>query len=60
VPSFKRQQRRLSLVGIFAALAMVLTACGAAKPLEYTGVGEIPPGPGLFTGKDGNVTIFRK
>ncbi len=53
-------KRRLPSATVFAVLAVVLTACGAAKPLDYTAIGEIPSGPGLFTGKDGKIDLFRK
>ncbi len=51
---------RLASAAVVAALAIVLTACGKAKPLDYTQTGEIPPGPGLFSGDDGRFVVFRK
>ncbi|MDA1099930.1 MAG: hypothetical protein O2967_13195 [Proteobacteria bacterium] len=53
-------RRRLSAAAVFAVLAVMVAACGAAKPLDYTAIDEIPPGPGLFSGKDGKLTVFRK
>lgn len=41
-------------------LALALGACAEMKPLDYTPSGEIPPGPGLFSGKDGEFKVFRK
>lgn len=56
--------RRLRLiVGRLAVGAMVLTlaACGIGQPLETTKVvDEIPPGPGLFSGEDGEFVIYRR
>lgn len=45
----------LAIAGIF-----LLSACAGIKPYEPTAAGEIPPGPGLLSGKDGEFTIFRK
>jgi len=39
------------------ALCAALGGCGAA-PLDYHPAGEIRPGPGLFTGKEG-AFVFR-
>ena len=50
---------RKSLICAFVVLG--LSACGQAKPLgEVEQPGEIPPGPGIFTGKDGRYIIFGK
>ena len=46
---------------ICAFVALGLSACGQAKPLgEVEQADEIPPGPGLFTGKDGRYIIYGK
>jgi hypothetical protein len=45
---------------VLAALVIILAACGKAKPLDYAETGEIPPGPGLFSGDDGKFVLFRK
>ncbi|MCH7889303.1 MAG: hypothetical protein IIA00_08510 [Proteobacteria bacterium] len=46
---------------ICAFVVLGLSACGQAKPLgEVELVDEIPPGPGLFTGKDGKYIIYGK
>ncbi len=47
--------RRILAVG---ALAGVLAACSNVEPMSYTPVGEIPPGPGAFSGEDGVFTIY--
>ena len=36
-----------------------LAGC-AAEPFEYTPVDEIPLGPGLLTGDDGEFVIYRR
>ncbi len=41
-------------------VAVLLVACGPAKPLvhDIPQPDEIPPGPGLFSGKDGKLILF--
>jgi hypothetical protein len=39
--------------------ALLLTAC-AAEPFDYTPADEIPPGPGLLSGEDGEFVIYRR
>ncbi len=41
-------------------VALLLAACGPAKPLvhDIPQPDEIPPGPGLFSGKDGKFILF--
>lgn len=41
------------------ALGFALSACVEAKPFQYQKADEIPSGPGLFTGKAGEFTIYR-
>ena len=41
-------------------LAFTLSACAHYEPLEYTPISEIPDGPGLLTGEEGEWTIYRK
>ncbi|MDE0726496.1 MAG: hypothetical protein VCF08_06055 [Alphaproteobacteria bacterium] len=53
-------KRRIGAAAIFLAFALLLTSCGKAKPFDYTETGEIPAGPGLFSGKDGKFSVFRK
>ena len=45
---------------MLAALAVTLAACGSARPLQHdiAQPDEIPPGPGLFTGKDGKLVLY--
>ena len=56
-------ERRFSMTRKALALGFVvllLTACGPAKPLvhDIPQPDEIPPGPGLFSGKDGKFILF--
>ncbi len=41
-------------------VAVLLVACGPAKPLvhDIPQPDEIPPGPGLLSGKDGKFILF--
>lgn len=42
-------------------LALLLSACASIEPMAYPpAADEIPPGPGLFSGPDGEFTIYRK
>ena len=45
------------LMVLLAALA--LTACADAEPFEPRPIDEIPDGPGLVSGDDGEFTVFR-
>ena len=45
----------IAIVGLF-----LLAACSGMKPYEPTAASEIPEGPGLLSGKDGEFTIYRK
>ncbi len=49
-------RRRARLASV--ALALLLAACAAAKPFAYHPIHEIPEGPGLFTGEDGEWVIY--
>lgn len=48
---------RLAIATAAVALA---AACGAYHPYEYVDSKETKPGPGLFTGDDGEWVIYRK
>ncbi len=39
---------------------LVLAACAQMEPIDFPQSDEIPDGPGLFTGEDGEITIFRR
>lgn len=38
----------------------VLAACAKSEPFEYHRIDEIPEGPGLFSGEDGEFTLYSK
>ena len=40
-------------------LALAAAGCTGAKPFTPAAIDEIPPGPGLFTGKDGEIKVAR-
>lgn len=48
--------RRARLASV--VLAFLLAACVGAKPFEYHPIDEIPEGPGLVTGEDGEWVIY--
>ena len=52
----RRMTRVMCFIVVLAATSLV--ACGG-QPLRYTPVDEVPEGPGLFTGEDGEITIYR-
>ena len=41
-------------------LGWLLAACAGAEPFDYTPSSEIPPGPGVFSGSDGEFTVLRQ
>jgi hypothetical protein len=46
---------------LVAAIVLTLGACAVGKPLEQTkAIDEIPQGPGLFSGEDGEFVIYRR
>ena len=52
---------RLAFVRLALLAAVVgLAACAEITPVEYTEIDEIPPGPGLFSGEDGEFTLYRR
>ncbi len=54
------EQRRLTKGLIVALVALVLAACGGAKPFDYQPTAdEMKPGGGLFSGDDGEFVIYR-
>lgn len=38
----------------------LMAACGEIKPFEYRPTDEIKQGPGLFSGEDGEFTLYRR
>ena len=49
----------MKIIPLFAAvlLATFLGACSNIQPMVYVPIDEIPPGPGLFSGEDGEFVI---
>jgi hypothetical protein len=45
---------------VLVAVLLSLSACSNIKPFEPPVASEIPNGPGLLSGNDGEFTIFRK
>ena len=45
---------------VAAALMLTVAACADIKPMEYTEIHEIQPGPGLFSGQDGEFVLYGK
>ncbi|MEE8444047.1 MAG: hypothetical protein V3S44_01780 [Alphaproteobacteria bacterium] len=41
-------------------IATLLGACSNIQPVAYVPIDEIPPGPGLFSGEDGEFVIRGK
>lgn len=46
--------------GVLAALTAIglLAACSNVEPFNYTAIHEIPEGPGLFSGSDGEFDLY--
>ena len=49
---------RLWLFASFGAI-LFATACAEVKPLEYTEIHELQPGPGLLSGEEGEFVLYR-
>ncbi len=45
---------------LLAALLGLAAACGEITPVPYTATDEIPEGPGLLSGEDGEFTLYRR
>ena len=43
----------------FGLTCLLIAGC-AGKPFEPTKIDEIPPGPGLLSGDDGEFVIYRR
>lgn len=46
------------LLALLASLFLI--GCANYKGEKVTETGDIPPGPGLFTGPEGEYTIYKK
>jgi hypothetical protein len=49
----------IARLALAVGAALWLAAC-AAEPFDYTPADEIPPGPGLLSGADGEFMIYRR
>ena len=45
---------------LLAAVFGLIAGCGQVTPVAYTPIDEIPPGPGLLSGEDGEFTVYRR
>lgn len=50
----QRAARRILAVAALGALA----ACSNVQSFDYTAIDEIPPGPGLISGGDGEFVLY--
>jgi hypothetical protein len=50
-----RHSGSLALAG---GILLLLGACAEVKPMEYTEIHEIPPGPGLLSGEEGEFVLY--
>jgi hypothetical protein len=55
----RRARRTACRLGIALLAGLWLAGC-VAEPFDYTPVDEIPPGPGLLSGDDGEFVIYRR
>ncbi len=47
-------------ITLAAATMLFVAACSDMEPFEAPITSDIPEGPGLFTGEDGEAVIFRR
>ena len=45
---------------LISLLALMVAACAAGEPFETIRIDDIPKGPGLLTGDDGEFVIYRQ
>lgn len=45
---------------VLAFIVLLGTACAQITPVDYIATDEIPPGPGLLSGEDGEFTLYRR
>ena len=50
--------RRSGSLALATGILILLGACAEMKPMEYTEIHEIPPGPGLVSGEDGEFVLY--
>ena len=51
--------QRLSASLTLLACGLALVGCADPKPFHYDSANEIPSGPGLFSGQDGEFNLYR-
>ncbi len=51
--------RRAAVALVLGLIALQLSACADYRPYRAPDSSEIPEGPGLFTGSQGEWTLFR-
>ncbi len=47
-------------LAIVLLLSFLIIGCEGGKPFDPPTAGEIPSGPGLFSGEDGEFKLYRK
>ncbi len=47
-------------MALLAAMLGLAVGCAEITPVAYTPIDEIPPGPGLLSGEDGEFTLYRR
>lgn len=52
--TLRRATRRMLAIAALGALA----ACSNLQSFDYTAIDEIPPGPGLISGGDGEFVLY--
>ncbi len=58
----KPNGKKITVSGRWLAAVMLAASLGACSPgesVDYTPIDEIPPGPGLLSGEDGEFTLYR-
>ncbi len=50
--------RDAARLAALATTVLLAAACAEIKPLDYTEIHEIPPGPGLLSGDDGAFVLL--
>lgn len=53
-------RRLIPLPLVLGIVLGILAGCTQGKPLTHVAADEIPPGPGLFSGEEGEFVLFRR
>jgi len=59
VPVIGPRRPPLALVLAAGLAGLLLTGCAGGESFDYTAVSEIPEGPGLVSGPEGELTIVK-